>query len=177
MFHVGETVVLASPEDPQAKMEEELPPLLGESFRCIDLKEARERTAAKLGIIAVFDSIPWKPHASDPSVPATDLTLWQMAQLLSITQGELLDDIQLDFCPLDDVVGQLFGHVSWPDPANKSLAQAQLPLCHTLSSIRSPIEAAEFGRIKIAQNSSLSDTAFELDPKLTQAAMKQKNCG
>ena len=158
LFCVDNQIVLASPTEETAEIEEELPKIFGPNTKIVDVKKAREQVQD----ITVTN----RESALSHSISTDHLTLWQTIQLLSIRNGKIPASVELRFYrSLESRNLELWGRLFYAPLSAQS--EVVIPLCDNLTyGISYPISRTDFSRVLFRSNQDLLGTAFELDTGL-----------
>jgi hypothetical protein len=156
LYHIEERVLIASPRDRETRIND----ALGPDFLFQNLDQMKKG----LEIMLTFQKSMRSPFSASKIIPHEKLTIYQMAQLLSIGGWSLPRRIVLKYIR-GEGTPELFGKVHFQDREDPKI----LHLCFNLSfrRITDQPEISNFGNIHFVDfrkknNHSLYDMVFEL---------------
>lgn len=169
MAHVDKNLIFFSPIDNKAKIDDELPEILGPNFLIRDLHEVRDGLKEVTVIYNEEGSI----FMTCESIPKEQLTIHQIVQLLSIGQWSQPLGVEFSFSKPGEC-HKLYGNVRFEDCISQEFGQnVRLPLRPNLKSgrITDPPDLSELGNVyfiidRTGRDFGLYDTIFELNGNL-----------
>jgi len=159
MFHLGNKLIFASPENEHPVEETAISESLGDDIAIVDLEVVR---AGVEGIR--FVDFPESQNSRQFS--PDKLTIWQAAQIFSAGNCYFPKSVKLSH-QHQGPFGVLFADIIFRASAtDEDGFPERFDVCKNLKRITFPLQEVDVPRVKFARNSELYDTVFVLDMRL-----------